>query len=80
MGNYLFTYLIISLVFLQVTAIIVHGIILLQYRKICGHCDWWSDLGAFIFFIVTFIPVIGIIECMAGPFDYIRNIKETLAK
>ena len=67
----------VMLIFIQLVAIVVHGYILLQYRKYCGHCDWWSDLGAGIFFAMTFVPVIGIIQCIVGPIDYMRNVAET---
>lgn len=67
----------VMLIFIQLVAIVVHGYILLKYRSYCGHCDWWSDLGAGLFFAMTFVPVIGIIQCIAGPIDYMRNVAET---
>lgn len=70
--------LIAVLIFIQLVAIVVHGYILMKYRHYCGHCDWWYDLGAMLFFAETFIPVLGIIFAIIGPIDYIRNIAETL--
>ena len=67
-----------TLIFIQLIAIIVHGFILVQYRKYCKHCDWWSDFGCLIFFIFTFFPIVGIIECMVGPLDYMRNVNEAV--
>lgn len=71
--------LVMAILFIQIVAIVIHGYILVQYKKYCGHCDWWWDVGALIFFIETFIPVVGIIVCIAGPVDYIRNIAETVS-
>lgn len=70
--------LLIVLAFVQLVAIVVHGYILRQYKKYCGHCSWWSDFGAFTFLLCTFVPVVGIISCIVGPIDYIRNIVEVL--
>lgn len=68
------------LIIIQIAAIVVHGYILKQYKRYCGHCDWWWDTGALIFWIITFIPFIGIFACIVGPIDYIRNITETVSK
>lgn len=70
----------IILAFIQLVAIVIHGYILLQYRKYCCNCDWWWDPGALIFFVATFIPIGGIIVCICGPIDYIRNIVEAVRK
>lgn len=76
---FLFT-LLILLAFIQLIAIVIHGYILLRYKKYCGHCDWWSDLGAGIFFAYTFLPVIGILAPIVGPIDYMRNVYEESKK
>lgn len=70
--------MVMVLTFLQIVAIVIHGIVLANYRRYCKHCDWWSDIGCLIFFIATFIPIGGIILCMAGPIDYMRNLAEAL--
>jgi hypothetical protein len=68
--------LIVLLVIMQIMAIVAHGYILVLYKRYCGHCDWWWDVGAAFHFIVTFIPVISIIAPVVGSIDYIRNVAD----
>lgn len=70
--------MIIFLIIAQIFAVGVSAYLLLLERKYCKHCDWWSDIGAWIFFIINLIPFIGLFTSIAGCVDYTRNIIDEL--
>lgn len=71
---------VVIIVFAQILAISVHTYLLSLEKKYCGHCNWWWNTGAIIFFIVSFIPVLGLFSSIAGCVDYTRNIIKELTK
>ena len=46
---------VVIIVFAQILAISVHAYLLSLEKKYCGHCDWWWDTGAVIFFVLLLI-------------------------
>ena len=71
---------IVIIVLAQILAICVHAYLLWCEKKYCGHCDWWWDTGAVIFFIISLVPVLGLFSSIAGCVDYTRNIIRELTK
>lgn len=72
--------IIIFLMIAQILAICVSTYLLLLERKYCKHCDWWWDTGAWIFFIVSLIPFVGLLSSIGGCADYAKNIINELDK
>lgn len=64
----------------QILAICVHTYLLLLEKKYCGHCDWWCNTGAIIFFVISLIPIVGLFTSIAGCADYTKNIIKELTK
>lgn len=72
--------LLITVALLQIFAIGIHAYVLNFEKKYCSHCEWWSDVGAYIFILFSFIPIVGIFTSLAGCADYMRNVVEELNK
>ena len=72
--------MIIVLTIAQILAISVSTYLLLLERKYCKHLDWWWDGGAWLFFVISLIPVFGLFTSIAGCVDYTRNIVKELDK
>jgi hypothetical protein len=72
--------LLITVALLQLFAIGIHAYALSFEKKYCSHCEWWSDIGAYLFILFSFIPIIGIFVSLAGCADYMRNVVEELNK
>lgn len=71
---------VVIIVFAQILAVCVHAYLLWCEKKYCGHCDWWWDTGAIIFFIISLIPILGLFTSIAGCTDYMRNVTKELTK
>ena len=71
---------VVIIVFAQILAVCVHAYLLSLEKKYCGHCDWWCDTGAVIFFIISLVPIFGLFSSIAGCVDYTRNIINELTK
>ena len=72
--------MVVIIILAQILAICVHAYLLWCEKKYCGHCDWWCDAGAIIFFIISLVPIFGLFMSIAGCVDYMRNITEELTK
>lgn len=72
--------MVVFLIIAQILAICVSTYLLLLERKYCKHLDWWWDVGAWIFFVISLIPFVGLLTSIAGCADYTRNIVEELDK
>ena len=72
--------MILFLIVIHICAICVHTYLLLLERKYCKHLSWWWDPGAWIFFVLSLLPFIGIISSIVGCADYARNIIRELDK
>lgn len=70
--------MVIFLIIAHILAIYVSTYLLLLERKYCKHIDWWCDAGAWVLFIISLIPFIGLLSSIAGCVDYVRNIIEEL--
>ena len=62
----------------QFFAICTSTYLLLLERKYCKHLDWWWEPGAWIFFIISLIPFVGLLFSIVGCIDYTNNIIEEL--
>ena len=72
--------MIVIIMLAQILAICVHAYLLWCEKKYCGHCYWWCDAGAIIFFVISLIPIVGLFFSIAGCADYMRNITKELTK
>lgn len=72
--------LIIIIILAQIFAICVHAYLLWCEKKYCGNCYWWCDIGAIIFLVFSFIPILGLFTSIGGCADYMRNVTKELTK
>lgn len=72
--------LLIFIVLAQVFAIVVHAYLLWCEKKYCSHCDWWSNIGAIILLVLSFVPLLGLFTSIIGCADYMRNVTKELTK
>ena len=64
----------------QAFAIVIHAYSLWCEKKYCSHCYWWSNIGAIFFFVLSFVPFLGLFTSIAGCGDYMRNVTKELTK
>lgn len=56
----------------------LHGYLMWQEIKYCGHRDWCCIPALCIVFVLGLIPYTGILICLASCYDYTRDIIEEL--
>lgn len=61
-------------------AIAHHTWIMVLYKQVCGHCDWWWDKGYKWMLYSSYIPIFGPFVCIAAHGDIVRNIILELSK
>lgn len=69
-----------TILYIHLVAFIVSGCLWIMEKIYCGHRDWWWDEAALISWLLGLIPVLGILFCIAGSIDCIRNILKELGE
>lgn len=71
-------FLLVSIVLIQIIAIIVNMYLINVERKYCKNCEWWSEIGTIIFIILSFVPILGIVVPIGYSVDCLRHIIEAI--
>ena len=68
----------ILIILIYIVAIIVNIHLVNVERKYCKHCEWWSEIGAFIVVAFGFVPILGIVVPIGFSVDCMRNVIEQI--